>query len=223
METLARQLYRDHKKALDLLKEHGSGSGFEPAVHRLFGNNPQREKAVRIGNTEFIYSELAKSHVSFLPAQWQTALKKMRDKWRGCENWWAGYPLITWVEIRAGDDGIKGYLKLNAEVGPVSDHSVRKGIIDSIKATASAKGSDRIEFQAGASDKGRLYSRFLRKNSITVNDIRDTDQIVRNFVELIDRFEPEFAFVTSVIPQFLRVEGALSREQRTGDAAETGA
>lgn len=207
METLARQLYRDHKKALDLIKEHGSGSAFESAVRRLFGDNLLRGKAVRIGNGEFIYSELAKSHVSFLSAQWQKALEKTRNKWRGCENWWAGYPLITWVEIRAGDDGIKGYLKLNAEVGPVSDHSVRKVIIESIKATASAKGSDRIEFQAGASDKGRLYSRFLRKNSITVNDIRDTDQIVRNFVELVDRFEPEFDLIASVIPQFLRVDG----------------
>ncbi|MBD9624985.1 hypothetical protein IB279_18810 [Ensifer sp. ENS06] len=78
METLARQLYKDHKKSLDLLKEHGSGSGFEPAVHRLFGNNPQREKAIRIGNGEFIYSGLAKSHVSFLPAQWQKTLEKTR-------------------------------------------------------------------------------------------------------------------------------------------------
>lgn len=202
MEDLARQFYRDQKKVLDLIRGHSPGSGFQPAVHRLFGNKPERGKTVRIGNREFKYSSYRKNLVSFLPARWHEELDKSEGAWSGCENWWAGYPLIAWVEIRASDDGTTGYLNLNAEVGPVSNHKARRRIIETIKVAASAKGLERIQFPVGASDKGRLYSRFLRKNSIAVNDMRSTDEMERRFAELIVGFEPEFECVASVIPQF---------------------
>ncbi|WP_323999994.1 hypothetical protein [Rhizobium mulingense] len=212
-QNLARQFYRDQKKVLDLIRGHSPGSGFEFAVHRLFGDKPERGKTVRIGNREFIYSSLAKNLVSFLPAGWHEELDKTKGARLGCENWWAGYPLIAWVEIRAGDDGTTGHLKLNAEVGPISNHKVRKGIIEAIKVAASAKGLERIQFPTGASDKGRLYSRFLRKNSIAVNDIRSTDEMERRFAELIADFEPEFELVASVIPQFLSFNAPLVSSQ----------
>ncbi|MNT60802.1 hypothetical protein D3C86_1918760 [compost metagenome] len=69
---------------------------------------------------------------------------------------------------------------------------------------ASAQGMERIQFPVGASDKGRLYSRFLRENSITVSDVRNADEIEKKFVELIAGFEPEFELVSSVIPNFTR-------------------
>ncbi|NTG51612.1 hypothetical protein G6M04_29870 [Agrobacterium rhizogenes] len=208
MESLARQLYRDHKKVLDLITERDPGSAFGLAVQRLFGGTPQRGKLVRIGNRKFMYSGLEKNLVSFLPARWHEELDKTKGTWPGCEKWWAGYPLITWVEIRPGDDGAKGDLKLNAEVGPISNHKVRKSIIEAIKAVASAQGLKRIQFQAGASDKAQLYSRFLRKNSIAVDDINGADEMERKIVGLIADFEPEFELVAGVIPQLLRVDGA---------------
>ncbi|WP_457588361.1 hypothetical protein [Ensifer canadensis] len=186
---------------LDLVREHGADSGFELAVHRLFGDNAERETTIRIGSSSFVYFQLAKSHVSFLPTKWQQALNKTQGKWRGCENWWAGYPLIVWAELRTGDNGITGHFRLNAEVGPIADHKFRKTMIDAIKTVASGKGLDRIEFPAGASDKGRLYSRFLRKNTIALNDIRDTDEMSKKLAELIAEFEPEFELVASVIAQ----------------------
>ncbi|WP_296438095.1 hypothetical protein [Rhizobium sp. 60-20] len=205
MENLARQFYRDQKKVLDLIRKPSSRSGFDPAIHRLFGNDPKQGKMVRIGNRDYRYSSLAKNLVSFLPARWHEELDKTKGTWSGCANWWAGYPFIAWVEIRVGDDGTTGYLKLDAEVGPISGHRIRKGIIDAIKVAASAKGLERIQFPAGASDKGRLYSRFLRKNSIAVNDIGDTGEIETKFVQLIADFGPEFELVASVIPEFLRL------------------
>jgi len=120
----------------------------------------------------------------------------------GGADQWAGYPFITWVEIRAGEDGAKGQLKLNAEVGPISDPEIRKRMIDSIKAMASEKGLGRIQFQTGATDQGRLYSRFLRKNTVAVNDIHDVDEIERKLLQLLGDFNPEFGAVTSVISQF---------------------
>jgi hypothetical protein len=198
---LARQLFRDQKKVLDLIKRDRP-LGFATAVFRLFGDKPERGKTVRIGKHEFKYSSHEKSLVSFLPARWREELDKTKGAWSGCENWWAGYPLIAWIEIRASDDGTTAHLKLHAEVGPISDHKVRKGIIEAIRLAASANGLERIQFPVGASDKGRLYSRFLGENSIVVSDIRNADEIEKKFVELIAGFEPEFELVSSVIPKF---------------------
>ncbi|UXT41641.1 hypothetical protein FY137_10770 [Agrobacterium tumefaciens] len=199
---LARQLVRDQKKMLDLIKRDRPESGFATAVFRLFGDRPKRGKTIRIGKHEFQYSSHEKSLVSFLPARWHEELDKTKEAWSGCENWWAGYPLIAWVEIRASDDGTTAHLKLHAEVGPVSDHKLRKGIIEAIRVAASAKGLERIQFPVGASDKVRLYSRFLRGNSIAVSDVRNADEIEKKFVELVACFEPEIELVANTIPKF---------------------
>ena len=61
---------------------------------------------------------------------------------------------------------------------------------------------ERIQFQTGASDEGRLYSRFFRKNSIVVNDVHDTDELERKLKQLISNFTPEFELVTKVIRNF---------------------
>ncbi len=37
MEKLAKQLYRDHKKVLDFVMEHGSGSDFSIAAESVLG------------------------------------------------------------------------------------------------------------------------------------------------------------------------------------------
>lgn len=215
MENLARQLYRDHKQVLDLLTERNSGSGFGRAVQRLFGDNPQPGKSVRIGNDIFIHSGIEKSLVSFLPARWCEELHKTKGALPGCDNWWAGYAFIAWVEIRAHDDGTTGFLKLNAEVGPISNPEIRKGIIEAIKLAALAKDLERIHFPAGTADEGRLYSRFLRKNSIAVNDIHNTAEVESKFVQLVGDFAPEFELVASVIPQFLRFNDALASQPLT--------
>lgn len=200
MENPIRRLYRDQKKTLDLIRQEGPVSGFEPTVRRLFGDKPERGKTVRIGNREFKYAGNAKNLVSFLPARWAEELAARKSTWLGCENWWAGYPLIVVMEMRVGADGVAGALRLNAEVGPVSDHDVRKGIVEAIRSAAAAKGVERIQFQADAFGERRLYSRFLRGNSIALNDTRDVNELERKFVELIVSFEPEFELVRSVVP-----------------------
>ncbi|QRY67978.1 hypothetical protein JVX98_27150 [Ensifer sp. PDNC004] len=209
MEKLARQFFRDNKKVIGLIADRGADTGFEPAVRRLFGDNPTRGKSIRIGNRWFVYTGLKKNLVSFLPMRWHEELDKGRVTWPGCQNWWAGYPLIAWVEVRASDDGSNGHLKLNAEVGPISHHRARKGIIEVIAAAADAKALERVHFPVGAADEGRLYSRFLRGNSTPVNDIRDTDEIEGKFVRLVADFETEFELIATLIPQFVRFDDTM--------------
>ncbi|WP_412063853.1 hypothetical protein [Rhizobium sp. SYY.PMSO] len=205
LDNLENQFFRDSMKALDLIANRKSDSGFVICMRRLLGNNPQKGKSFRIAKREHVYAGVDKSRVIFLPAQWREEFDKTKSAWAGCENWWAGYPFILWVEIRLGDDGTTGYLKLIAEIGPISNYKVRKGIIDTIRAAASAKNLERIQFPADAADKGRLYSRFFTKNSITVNDIRDPDEMERKFMQLVADFEAEFDLIASAIPQLLEL------------------
>jgi hypothetical protein len=201
LANLALQFYRDQKKAVDLIRIRTPQSGFEPAVRRLCGDNPKPGKAIKIGGCELRFSSLASSLVSFMPARWQEELDKTQGIWRGCENWWAGYPLILYVEMRAGDDGRSGHLNLHAEVGPISAHAVRKGVIEAIEAAASVSKLGRIQFPAGAAGERQLYSRFLVRNSATVNDMRKADEVEGKFVQLVGGFEAEIDLITSVVPR----------------------
>ena len=209
-ESLAREFFRNQKKVLDLIRARSDVSGFQPAVHRLFGDKPDRRKTIKVGSRLLFFSSLAANRVSFLPARWQEELDKIQAGWPGCENWWAGYPLITWIETRASDNGTTE-LKLNAEVGPVSDYKLRNDIIGSIRSAAAAQGLERIRFPAGSTDQGRLYSRFFVKNSVTLNDVRKTDQVERKIVHILNEFGSEFDLVASVLRQFLTMNVTAPR------------
>ncbi len=191
------------------MPKHNPAPDLKLVVHRLFGDNAARGKSAKVGGSELAYSGFAKNVLSFLPVNWREELDKINVTWRGCENWWLGYPFIALVELKLDDDGIRGHLKLNAEVGPISSHKVRKGVITMIAEAASARNMDHVQFQAGASDKGRLYSRFLHKHSIALNDVRDTDAMERKFAELIVDFKPASELIADVIPDFFRF-GELS-------------
>lgn len=201
-ENQALQFLLDNKDVFDLISRQKPTSGFESAVRRLLGVSPAG-KTTRVGGSDFIVSRVEHNRVSFLPELWRHEFDKMETIWSGCERWWIGYPLIVWIELQSGSGGAAGFLKLVSEVGPLADHDMRKDIIGAIKASAFANGFERIHFQAGASDKGRLYSRFLRQNSIAINDMRSSEEIEKKFAQLLAGFKPEFEMVASVIQQFV--------------------
>ncbi|MFS2154422.1 hypothetical protein [Rhizobium sp. Rhizsp42] len=205
MEKLARRFYRDHRKVLGLVTERSPGWGFPEAVRRVFGAEPRPGKAVRIGNRNFIYSSQSDNLVSFLPARWRDAVDGAKGRFPGCEKWWAGYPFITWVEVRANNDGTSGYLKLNAEVGPISDHDARARLIEAVTLAASAGDWQRIRFETKSADASRLYSRFLRMNSLVLDDIRDPDETEQKLIRLVTDFEPEIEMVGTALLQHLRL------------------
>ncbi|CAH0343154.1 hypothetical protein [Rhizobium sp. CECT 9324] len=202
IKAFARRLFQENKQFFDLLKARSSASGFELAIHRLMGGSPQEKKVVSIGATPIICSEATKNALSFVPLRWRDEFDKASGPWRGCENWRAGYPFIVWVEIRGRDDGTRGHLKLNAEVGPIANRKIRMGIIDAIAMEASARNLERIHFPTGSSDEKNLYSRFLRLNSIPVNDVQDVGEIESKIVQLVNGFTPEFEMIARLIPLF---------------------
>ena len=199
-EALARQLYRDQKHLLDLIKKPTAGLGFEEAMRRIFGEGPPRGQRAKLAKQSIDLFSVAPTRVSLLPASWTDALDPLAAVRIGCENWWAGYPLILWVEMRVGDDGVTGQLILNGEVGPVRDHRRRKGLIRLIRTRAAEERSTRIQFPPGSADKGRLYTRFLRQNAMAVENCRNADEVEQRFLALLAAVKPEIDLIARIFP-----------------------
>lgn len=202
MEKLARQLYRDHRKVLDFILEHGAASDFVLATHSLFGDNPEHGKTFVVKGVNYVYTGLNTRMFSFIPESWHEALGKFGRSWKGCEDWWAGLPLICWVEIFKNSDKKGGFLKLTAEVGPLSNYQSRKTLIESIE----AKNHDNqlnISFSKAAKVDGAQFSRFFRRNTISIEDIQNSEEIFVKTEELMNKFKAEFDAVAQILPKFL--------------------
>lgn len=204
MERLAKELYREHKKVLDFVIEHGSSSEFAIAAEMLFGENTSQFGVVEIDAQSFIFSGLNNNTVSFLPESWYKVLGD--STWDGCENWWAELPLICWLRLLVGSEDGKGTIRLYAEVGPISDHATRTKLIQSIDQEARKSGKIRIAFQKGAADEGRRYSRFFRKSSAVVNDTQDAEKLAETMKRLLADFRQEFDIVTSALYNFREIK-----------------
>lgn len=202
MEKLARQLYRDHRRVLDFVLEHGKSTDFIIACEAIFGEEPDYGDVIDIGKQSFVFNHSDANAFSFLPKSWFDALGEDEFYWHGCENWWAGFPLIMWVQLTGDGDGGGGQVRLYAEVGPLSDHDFRGELIEAIKKTASENGLKRIGFQRGAADEGKKYSKFFKKNFFPVDDVHDHDQIANAIKKALKSFQPEIEAVAAVLPSF---------------------
>lgn len=206
MEILARKLYRDHKKVIDFVIEHGAGSDFALAARAIFGENPKPlSDVVEVEGLPLLFSGLSNSQVSFVPQSWLAQLRASDKTWLGCENWWAGLPVIVWLEITTESDGIKGKIKLSAEVGPLTPPQDRARLIERIKEL----NLPNIQFQSGAADPGRRYSRFFKKNTINVDDVHASEEIERKIRALIGRFSNEIDAVSGALAAFVSEEREL--------------
>ncbi|MEN3793929.1 PD-(D/E)XK nuclease family protein [Fulvimarina sp. MAC3] len=198
METLARQLYRSHRKALDFIIEHGATTDFIMAVESVVGENPEHGQFYLVENQRFMFSWHGNNLFSFLPASWVENLGGDETRWKGCENWWAGFPLASWFELQPNGEGGSGRLRLFAEVGPLSDHDFRKKLIDTIA------GLDlkNVKFQRGAGEAGKKYSKFLKNNDVVINEVQSIEEIENAIHHLLKRFKPVFEGVAGTLSVF---------------------
>lgn len=88
MEIMARKLYRDHKKVIDFVTEHGAASDFAAAARTIFGDNPKRLIDMReVGGLQLFFGTMSNTSVTFMPKIWYDALQKSSDNWAGCQKW----------------------------------------------------------------------------------------------------------------------------------------
>jgi hypothetical protein len=203
MVKLARQLYRDHKKVLDFVVEQGTGNDFSFACETVFGTNLEVYKEVGIAGSRFIYNHTAAAVISFLPKSWYDAFGGDQYYWHGCEDWWAGFPVICWLQLFPRGDKSEAQLRLFAEVGPLVDHGFRSGLINAIIDAAASKGLRNVSFQRTATNEGKKFSKFLGKNSLTIEDANDAEEIAAGMEVLLKRFQPVFDGLANAMGQFL--------------------
>lgn len=202
MQKLAKQLYRDHKRVLDFVFEFGATTDFALATQSIFGEAIARHGEVEIDGEKFVFDRLRNNQVGFLPIDWYTPFQGADVVCAGCENWWAGVPLVLWVQFQESPKG-GGKLTLVAEVGPMLNHSNRSQLIELIRTQASTDKTLKMRFQNGAEAEGKKYSRFFRSNTVDVKDVNDPDEISREMLRLLKKFRGEFRAVAEIIPQFL--------------------
>ncbi len=203
MENLARQIYRDHRRVLDFIFDNGSYSDFELALETLFGTDIKPKSIVKCGKRELVFSGSDYQAFSFLPKTWFDAFGGTTRKWPGCETWWAGFPLIMWVQLTTASENTSGQIRLYAAVGPLSDYAFRKSLISEITEAAKRINTAKIAFQRGATEEGRKSSRFLKKNSLPIDDIQSYEEISNAIQRLISGFSAEMDIISEILPQFL--------------------
>lgn len=203
MERLARDLYRNHRRVLDFVVEHGARSDFALAAESLFGELAKNSNgSIVVSGQNINRSDISKNHVSFVPDGWYEALGGESYSWPGCEKWWMGFPLIAWLECYGSSDSSAGTVKLVMEVGPLSSHELRRELIQQLQNKAETQGLNRIKFQKNAVDEGKKYSRFLTQNSLSVRDMQNVDEIEEAMCKLVEKFKLEFEMVAQVLPRF---------------------
>lgn len=203
-ERLARSLYRQHRKALDFIQEHGSATNFSLALDDAFGDAWEDRGIVEIGRLSICKLRSRGDRLRFLPLKWHGALGGDRYRWPGCKDWWAGYPVVCWIEMFNGDKSAEGTLRLFAEVGPLSDFEARKELIDAIKDKARLAGIKEVGFQRTAAKEGKKYSKFLKNNSISVKDVQDVEEISKAILILITKFQRVFDEIAPVLEPFVQ-------------------
>lgn len=202
MEKLARQLYRENKKTLDFIMEHGAGSDFAIAAEDVFGEGRDHLDVIEIDGHKYRFCHLDHKMVSFLPESWFLALGKDKYDWKGCEQWWSGYPLISWLQLWADADGTSGQLGLYGEVGPLKEYEFRSSLINAIQSAGENLPKNRIKFQKAAADEGKQYSKFLKENFLKIKDVQDAEEISEGMKKLLQRFQPEFDGIGSILTDF---------------------
>ena len=202
LEQLARQLYRDHRRVLDFIIEHGKATDFSFACDVVFGEGLENGDIAEVEKRGFVFYHSDANQFSFLPQRWYEALGEDKFYWHGCENWWMGLPVIMWVQLTVDADGTSGKIRLIAEVGPISDHDFRRDLINAIQNISKENGTLRIGFQKGAADEGRRYSKLFKKNFFNVDDVQDQDKIANTIKKALKDFRPEIDAISALLPEF---------------------
>lgn len=187
-------------RMLSLLEKSPRENTFELAAKTLIRSNGT-DQLLKASGQLYVVDSLKPSSLSFLPQEWVTGLEHGRARWSGCDNWWAGYPLIAYLQMRPDPDGTGQQLVLNCEVGPVAPIELRKDLVRLIRRLGLEAMLTRLKFRSDAMNAKTLYSRFLTGGTLPIDRPDDPDLIARRMCALLTDFEPEMKVVTKSISQ----------------------
>ena len=200
LKAKAKDLYRAHKKAIDFIVEHGASSDFALAVQSVFD---EASNTAVVGEHAFRQWELKTDRMVCVPQVWEEEMSRLGKPWEGCDNWGDGYPLTIWFRLDKMQDGVKGKLRMVAEVGPVSDFETRRELVSLIEGIGKANSRMRIKFSKTALIEGTKYSRFFKDNVLEVGDTGDSEKIAEAMRKLMKKFGGEISAVGHILPRFI--------------------
>lgn len=206
LEDLAKQLYRTHKKALEFVMDHGRTSGFSAACDAEFGDNLKKGDIFR---EKYIYNRSSPTRFGYIPITWKEILEtdELAKLNIGCEDWQSGCALSCWFDLRTNEDGVKGKLFLNFEVGPIADSDLRLQLVQALSQISDDK---HISLSASAKRSNAKFSKFLKSNSKTIPDVGDSEVIRQTIEQLTNKFAPTIDAVEEALVQFSNENGAKS-------------
>jgi len=198
IQKMARELYRENRAVIDFIVEHGVDTDFTAATELLFKEelpDSYSGEMITIDGMDYEYGGVSTTQFDFLPESWADELINSDGRdvlFEGCEDWWMGYPLITWIELQTDNEGQSGRVALYGEVGRVTHHETRVNLIDRIQAAADENQKWKIKFRKDVRQEGKKYSKFFYDNFQSVSDVNDAEVIAESIKKLIKRFKPEF-------------------------------
>lgn len=190
MGKLAMELYREHRKVIDFIVENGSRTDFVFAVEDLVGTKTESYVEFSVEGEKYIFFENWSEGFSFMPLNWYKGFGKGDYEFQfKDESWWEDLPVICWFQLGQNDNG--GKLRLYAEVGPLTDYEYRKRLIQEISSIKSKK----VGFQNGATQEHRKYSKFLKSNSVQIEDVNDSEILAEAMKNMLKSFSKEFKLI----------------------------
>ena len=208
MIELAGRLYREHRKVLDFVVEHGADNSFVMACKRIVGKNMYDSDdylGFEVNGKKFVYWDSSTRRLWFMPKSWYDAFGGKGIYWYGCDDWGSGFPLSCVLQLHPLTKEKSAFMDLSAYVGPLDDHKFRQKLIGAIKDTASEHElNDKIGFRKGAADKGTKYSAFLnaKERKKTILDENDEEEISQAMIDLLSDFYEPFEKISKCLHQF---------------------
>ncbi len=199
MEDLARQLYRDHKKIIDFIIQHGSASDFMIAAESLFGENRNKFDLLDTNSPLFRFLTAGNDTISLLPDDWYQALGGDASRWPELASYWGNFPVASWFQLWRSGEGSAGQIAYYAEVGPLADHIYRRSLITEIEKASEEHKRSNIRFMKNAKDPSKKYSKFLKNNTLNINDVQDAEEIAEAMKRLLRKFERDIQVVAEAL------------------------
>jgi hypothetical protein len=202
MQELAKRLYREHRRVIDYIVQHGSRTVLNEAFSQLVGGDIQ-EKTFIVKGIELKVVRGTKRWLSFIPIEWLNLLDQAKQcldppsaaDWPGCENWRLPFPIGFWVELREGAKGFR--VTMAMEVGPLSHHKQRVSLINAIEAEAKAQRA-KVSFSPSAKEQRSKYSIFKSVNLPTKNE-DNPDDLSKDLATAIYTLAPDISIVTKAM------------------------
>jgi hypothetical protein len=205
LQEIAKRLYREHRRVIDYIVEHGTHTVLTEAFSSLIDDYP-KNKNFKINEVQFSYVRGAKKWLSFIPSDWQVLLEQAKPfvepdspHWPGCEKWRLPTPVGLWVELREID--AKHRIRMAMEVGPLTDFKPRLLLIEAIDARAKANNTA-VNFGEKAKKEGTKSSIF-KESSVSVKNADDYEDLKKNIEEALKELIPYVPIVTDALRDWI--------------------